>query len=489
MRMRQRFYTGFQRLAVLVAAAVLLWMQARAVLMFVQHDWIAVRFPYPLDYGEGPLLDQTVRLGHFENIYRVDLTVPPYTVANYPPLFLLAQVPWLWAFGPAFWYGRAISTLSILAAALFIGLTLHALTRDWLAAAMGGLTLLAFPYILHWSAFNRVDSLALGLSCAGLLVIARWPDRRGGLVGSALLLTAAIYTRQSMGLAAPLAAFVWLLRTQPPRRAFAFAALVGGASLLLLLALNALTRGGFFFNIVTANVNPFEWDEVTRRKDEIVEHMLYLLIGSGLFLAGAVWARLVSWWLIAPYLAGAAAAALTIGKAGSNVNYLLELMAAFSLVAGALIAWTAKWRWLRALVLLLLAAQLATLTAWSREEYYPRVLGKVAQKTGLARLAQLVQAADGPVLADEYMGLVPLAGRRLYFQPFEYKQLAEAGLWDDNRLAQAIDRQEFPLLLLYEPPDWDSFDSRWSGPLRRAINRRYTRGEVWAYTVVYRPKP
>ena len=96
-------YTGLQRLAILVAAAVQLWMQARAVLMFLQHDWIAVRFPYPLDYGEGPLLDQIVRLAHFENIYRVDLTVPPYTVANYPPLFLLAQVPWLWAFGPAFW--------------------------------------------------------------------------------------------------------------------------------------------------------------------------------------------------------------------------------------------------------------------------------------------------------------------------------------------------------------------------------------------------
>jgi hypothetical protein len=93
MRMLQRFYTDFQRLAVLVAAAVLLWMQARAVLMFVQHDWIAVNFPYPLDYGEGPLLDQIVRLAHFENIYRVDLTVPPYTVANYPPLFLLAQLP------------------------------------------------------------------------------------------------------------------------------------------------------------------------------------------------------------------------------------------------------------------------------------------------------------------------------------------------------------------------------------------------------------
>ena len=81
MRMLQRFYTGLQRLAILVAAAVLLWMQARAVLMFVEHDWIAVRFPYPLDYGEGPLLDQIVRLAHFDNIYRVDLTIPPYTVS------------------------------------------------------------------------------------------------------------------------------------------------------------------------------------------------------------------------------------------------------------------------------------------------------------------------------------------------------------------------------------------------------------------------
>jgi len=54
----------------------------------------ALVFPFPLDYGEGPILDQTLRLAHFENIYRNSFASPPYTVSNYPPLFQLIQVPW-----------------------------------------------------------------------------------------------------------------------------------------------------------------------------------------------------------------------------------------------------------------------------------------------------------------------------------------------------------------------------------------------------------
>jgi hypothetical protein len=487
--MPRRFKTVLPRLAVALAAALLLWAQARAALLLLQSDWMAITFPYPLDYGEGPLLDQAMRLARFENIYRHDLALPPYTLANYPPLFPLAQAPLVWAFGPAFWYGRALSVLSVLAAALLIGLTLHALTSDWLAALAGGLTLLAAPYILHWSPFNRVDSLALGLSWAGVFVVARWPDRRWSVVAAALLLAAAITTRQSTALAAPLAAFVWLLHTQPRRRAFEFAGLLGGVCLLILLLLNVLTHGGFFLNVVVANVNPFVWSEVRRRVDEIVAHMPYLLIGSALFVAAALGARARSWWLIAPYLAGATISALTVGKVGSNVNYLYELMAAFSLVAGALAAWAASRPWLRALALLLLAAQVVALMAWSQDEFYPYIRDRVAQQEGIEQLARLVRAADGPVLADEYMGLVPLAGRSLYFQPFEYKQLTDAGLWDERPLARAIERQEFGLILLYEAPEWPSLESRWTPTLRDAIYRRYDRGEVWAHTAVYRPKP
>jgi hypothetical protein len=223
--------------------------------------------------------------------------------------------------------------------------------------------------------------------------------------------------------------------------------------------------------------------------DEIVGHMPYLLIGSALFVVAGLPARVRSWWLIAPYLVGATLSAVTVGKVGSNVNYLYELMAAFSLVAGALVAWAAKRPWLRALALLLLAAQVAVLTAWSREEYEPYIRDRVAQQGAIEELARLVRGANGPVLTDEYMGLVPLAGRSLYFQPFEFKQLADAGVWDERLLVQAIERQEFALILLYEAPEWPSLESRWTPTLRNKIYQRYDRGEVWAHTAVYRPKP
>jgi hypothetical protein len=159
------------------ATALLLLAQGLAVLLFLRHGWDALAFPYPLNYGEGPLLDQSVRLAQFQTIYRTDLTVSPYVVSNYPPLFMLAQVPFVWLFGPALWYGRLISLLSVAAVALFVGLTLHTLTKDRIAAIAGGLIFPAMPYVVRWSSLSRVDLLGLALSWAGLFVVARWPDR------------------------------------------------------------------------------------------------------------------------------------------------------------------------------------------------------------------------------------------------------------------------------------------------------------------------
>jgi len=46
-----------------------------------------------------------------------------------------------------------------------------------------------------------------------------------------------------------------------------------------------------------------------------------------------------------PVLVGGTISAITIGKAGSNVNYLFEFSAGISLVAGALIAAPGKRFW------------------------------------------------------------------------------------------------------------------------------------------------
>ena len=118
---------------------------------------------------------------------------------------MLAQVPLVWLFGPALWYGRLISLLSVAAVALFVGLTLRADQRQDRGDS-GGLIFPAMPYVVRWSSLSRVDSLGLALSWAGLFVVARWPEKRWSVFVSALLLVAAVYTRQTYILAAPLAA-------------------------------------------------------------------------------------------------------------------------------------------------------------------------------------------------------------------------------------------------------------------------------------------
>ncbi|MFN2155790.1 MAG: hypothetical protein ACK2UX_11180 [Anaerolineae bacterium] len=477
------------KIALAAAAVFLLVRLIIAAAIWVQHDWAAIRFPYPLDYGEGPTLDQAARLARLQNIYPRDLVKPPYRIANYPPLYPLLQAPFVWAFGPALWYGRLLSALGILAAALFCALILHLLTGDWLAGAAGGLLLLAYPYVVHWSTFVRVDSLALGLSMAGLYVIVRWPEQRAGLWGGAVLLAAAAYTRQSYALAAPLAAFVWLLHERPHRRAFALAGIVGGIGLLVSVLLVLVTHGGFYLHVVAANVNRFQWTTVQHYAEEMWDHIPYLLIGSGLYVLLGAWLRRCTWWLIAPYLIGSITSAITVGKVGSSVNYMFEFSAALSLAAGALIAWPGARRWwLRVPLVAFLALQADSMASWTCDDYLGRNVWKIERRDDIARMAKIVAAADGPVLADEFMGLIPEVGKPLYYQPFEFKQLAEAGLWSQWPFIDQIERQAFPVILLYDPPGWDSQGERWTNEMRAAMARHYQPVARLAETIVLRPR-
>lgn len=471
-----------------VPAQILLIVLGLSLLAYLSFAWRAISFPYPLDYGEGPLLDQSVRLARFANIYRADISQPPFTVTNYPPLFMMLQTPLVWLFGPAFWYGRLISWCSTLAAALFVGLILHTLTRDRLAALVGALTLLAIPYVTYWSVLNRVDSLALALSLGALFVLVRRPQQRRAVIWAALLLTAAVYTRQSYGLAAPLAAFVWLFVCHPKYRALVLAAIVGGLGLSLFVLLNRLTGGGFFFNVVTANANQFRFDLLEEYTGELWFFMPYLLAGSAIFLAGAGWFRVKAWHLVAPYLVGAALSGLTIGKVGSNVNYFLELAAAMSLATGALIAWQRPRPLLQRGFMLILAAQIFLLLPGMRYQLFTQAA--LDSPLAMRRLSQIVDQADGPVLADAHMGILPLAGRSLYLQPFEATQLARDGVWDQTPLLEAIARQEFSAIIMLKvfTPFGFLHEINWSPEMRAQIERHYRQEELINDTIaVYRP--
>jgi len=449
----------------------------------------ALDFPFPLDYGEGPMLDQTLRLAQLENIYRNSFAIPPYTVSNYPPLFQLTQVPFAWIVGPAFWYGRLISILSAVGAAVLIGLILNTLTGDRIAAALGGLTLLTFPYIMQGSVLNRVDTFALALSLAGLYVTVRWPSHRRAPWVAGLLFTAAAFTNLRYALAAPLTAIVWLRHLEHHRQAFRLAAIATGSYLGLFVSLSLITQGGFYLNTVLANLTTFSWYPVIGSLFNLYLNAGFLVIGCLIFIIiERLGEATRSWPLVAPYCLGAACMTFRVGMANSSANDLFEAAAALSLASGAFIAWAGESYWLKAVLVFVLAVQINVLIDWSRRDYIPPLMNKVADTREVEQLAKYVQEAGGPILADEYMGLIPLDGRRLYFQPFEYRQLQAADLWNEAPLVDSIQRQEFSVILLYEPLEWNAISTRWTEEVRNNIYAYYRLENTLARTFVYLPK-
>src|SRR5690606_23809400 len=151
-----------------------------------------------------------------------------------------------------------------------------------------------------------------------LWLVARWYKHRWGLIGGALLLAAAAYTRQTYLLAAPLAAFVYIWAQGERYRAMLFAVLLGCIVLGSFVVLTVATEGGIFMHIVTANVNVLNPDLITHYWNELLRGLPILLAAGALYLLiGAAVGR-PAWWLIAPYSLGAVVVALTISKVGSD---------------------------------------------------------------------------------------------------------------------------------------------------------------------------
>ena len=89
------------------------------------------------------------------------------------------------------------------------------------------------------------------------------------------------------------------------------------------------------------------------------------------------------------------------------------------------------------------------------------------------------------------MGFLPLERQALYVQPFEATQLARAGRWDQTPFLEAIQRQEFPLIIMLRvsTPFGPLHETIWSPEMLANIDQYYEQDDLIAETtVVYRPK-
>lgn len=469
-----------------------------------------IRFPYELDYGEGPILNQVRLLLAGSSPYRGH-GAPPYIVANYPPVYLaavallhilergLAGLP---GAGPG--AGRALSAAATLAAALLFGGTVGRLqrgdgtrgpapsgrARGFLAGALAAALVLAQPYVWRWGTLQRVDPLALAWSAAGLFAVARAPYRARRAWPWFLL---AALTRQDA--VEGLAAALWYLWPDHRREArvllLRWALGLGAAT----AALEAATRGQFLGNIVADNVNAWGLGRLGAAAGD------WLQAGGLPLLAFAAWGWRLSRTLpdqggrlLRGYLAAAAAVALTAGKVGSSVNYLLPTIGATAMLASLVVRTPG-----RALTAAGLLAAYAVgippladrpgaagtveraLSAY-RDLGTPGfgALGPTPRSVldpsdpSQAQLVALLRRTPGPILSENMTALV-LAGHRIFFQPFEMTQLAEGGRWNDGPVVAMADAGAFPLVVVQFPLSntsaWDL--QRWPANLLAAVAGRY----------------
>jgi len=464
----------------------------------LQTVWLGIAgllFPYPLDYGEGAMLELSRRLAAGLPIYKQP-SGEPYFFANYTPLLpALISLPVRWL-GTVFWPGRAVVVFSTLAIAALIGREVWAAAgkRQGWPALLAGLAFLATPYVYHWIAIYRVDLPALLLSLAGVAVgVAGWRDRR--LYLAALLFAGSIYTKQNYVLA-PVALGLWLL-LQDWRRAIRLAITLGLIGGLPFLALQWVTNGAFLFDLLIANLIPFSLSQLRAALADFGRtHAGLLLLAAGGFLAGSDWQRhrytgnfctSVSLWL-SPwhlYLMLAILSLFLAGKAGAWENYFLEALALVVLFVGRGLAAVPVGSRRSLLAALLLLAQLPLL--WHDPAPALRLF-RETQAVCEALLPRLRQE-QGPILAEE-MGLLVLSGHPVLYFSFEYAQLAAAGLWDQSWELEGLSRGEFSLVILNrgtrESPERYG---RFSRAFLSALDRRYDRVERIGVYDLYRPTP
>ena len=486
-------------------AYALLMTAATAALLFSLLVYILfaanlARFPYDYDQGEGFEVHDTVLFSRGELPYR-DTETYPFYASNYPPLFHVMAAPFVWFFGPAYWYGRLLGFLgsAVCAAAIAYAVYRDGARNRWIAA-LSGLAFLSSNFVYHIGPLFRQHTMMVTFETLAVVALARaFPrrDKRGIALGLLLLLCAG-YTKQLAAITA-LAVIVWMVIRQPARAwrwSLGFA-LVGAA---VFLWLNIASGGQWWIQAILANVNVFIFEQALGLFNLWFKLHGFLLIPAALFFVYELYVERLSpysiWFVAAALLGGIAS-----GTWGAGDSYFVTSIAAicilsgisFSRALGGALRLPSGLRFLPtsrlaplvmvAIPLLYLGYARATLKMPTdgafnrfaavlgvegnvRENFYDSATFAVGGYAQIgyflnaedwaagAEIVRLIRASDKPVLSEE-AGFAMAAGRDVVTNPTQLRNLDRAGLFKGEQLLAMIERQEFGLVILraqFYPP-------------------------------------
>lgn len=529
---------------VLLAAAGGLLLFYLAV--YVVYAINLIRFPFDYDQGEGFELVDTILFSRGEWPYRDTESFPFYS-SNYPPLFHVIAAPFVWLFGPAYWYGRLLSFISTLVTA---GAIAYAVNREgqqrWIAI-LSGLAFLASNTVYHVGPLFRqhismvmFETLAVVI-LAGVNEIRDARRRRRRLALGLALILAAGYTKQ-LAIVTALAAGAFLFIRQP-RRALVWgslAALVGGA---IFVWMNWATGGEWWRQAILANVNELKILQTLALFGQWFGLHGFLIVPAALLALYELYFDRLSiyaiWFVCAAGINGAAS-----GTWGGGDSYFMTAIAATCILSGIFAARTLRGTWhfppnylsrlliapfqrwgaplLRAGLVIIpllylgygravlhmptqgavfgaLAAAL-NITPNTMNSFYDSARTLDGQyAAGYANIGHLTTQADidagwsivarvrqsaQPVISED-AGFSLMAGREAITNPTQLLNLEKKGLYDGGELARMIDERAFGLIILRAQfyPD----------VVLQAIARAYTHTETVTMNgfdyLLLRPRP
>jgi hypothetical protein len=277
--------------------ALLALVVAAELAFFAIHAAHMLSYPYPLDYGEGPLLAQVNLLRAGTPVWQLysDPGMPPYAVVNYPPVYHMLAALVAAIVGDTLLAGRLVSLVATLAAVAALWwltadrrpptaddqspttadeeithlthdasrITHHVsrntqyAIRNTLVRSLIVLAFLGLPIVREWAVVMRVDMLGLALGLWGLALARPGVGWRGTL-WAALPLALSLFAKPSL-IAAPTAVLLWLL-FRDWRRALLLGLTLTAAGGLVFVALQRASGGWFAIHVLTANNNAFQFD-------------------------------------------------------------------------------------------------------------------------------------------------------------------------------------------------------------------------------------
>jgi hypothetical protein len=480
-----------------LAFAILLGSALWALLDHLRIVDLALSTPYPLVYSESLSIDRALQIPDLHRLYPASFGASPLRISSQPPLFPALLAPLVQGVAPsdAFAAARSLSIAAFLIAGLASAGTVFGLTRSVGGAIAAASLLWLFPQLQLASILAAPDAVALAFGTLGLCSVALLgarTDRVGNfaVAASGIFFTLCIAAQPPFVVAPLAAAAAWLVHRNRRIAALSMLAGMAIACTAFTLALQAVTDGGFVRHLLDFGLP--DWS-----KTNAVGFLVNQTLRSGLlmipclmfFITEPLGARYAPARPAFVLMATALVMTVLASRVGSLWPVTLPLSAATCIVFGVVVGWLRNVRWVAALAVVFAMLQIDTLKDWRADDFLPDLNRRFRAARDVAALDEKFRAAGGPILTDEYIGLLSLEGSAPVIYPLEFNMLHQRGAWSVDELVAAIERREFALVAWYEPIDRNDryIMTRWPEEVRKAVYRTYYDGGYLADAVIYLP--